>query len=381
MPLLPSRPRRADGFPSIFKFSLAPAFLVVTLLAFLLALAAPLAVAAGGPGVATPPTPAPTSSVEGIITSVKGSVVELLGGAGNLSIDLSQAKIVPAEAAADGAAVPPITPGAQIWATVEVPLIPTAGPALLPLKATYAVIRLANSAFLHGQIQGVSVSDGLFTMLERVIHVGPATEFGGDAKSLADLKPGMSADVTLTVSLANVSAPVLLALRVVAHGPVPPVIFSFRGIVKSIGTDSWTIGDQIVGVTTETKIVGDPKEGDLVDVIAQIVGPPNPMMGMPSRLVAISITKESTPPPPVPGRTFSFTGPVRAIPPDPFNGVWKIGGKDVVANGLTRINGVIVVGDIVDVKGHVEIGVPATAATVMMPFSMKYVAESITKKK
>jgi hypothetical protein len=364
---------------------MAPAFLIVALLAFLLP-AGPLPAQAGsGPGAADP-TSAPTAAVEGVITGIDGMVVQLLGGVGGLSIDLSHARIVYAGADADDTAVPPITPGSHLLARVEVPAV-QAGGTPGPLVATFAVIRLAKTSSLRGEIESVSVPEETFTMLSRIIHVDSKTVFAGGSakgpvKSLADLEPGMVADATLTVAIVDISTPVLLAVRVVAHGPVkPPEAFTFRGLVKSIGGESWTIDDKVVFVTTDTKIVGDPKVGDLVVVLATIENPPNPGMGMPSRLVALSITKEVTPPPPV-SRPFSFSGPVRAISsPDPHNGIWKIGGHDVVVNGLTTISGNPAVGDLVDVKGHIEIGASAAAAHVMMPFSFKYVAERITKKR
>ncbi len=238
----------------------------------------------------------PVSLVEGVVTGISadGKIVTLLGGTGNLDVDVSNARIYLAgrEAAASPAAVT-IGPGDWIVATIA---LPDAIPAIFPpppLVATNVVVTKDRFTYLHGTIQGVDVAGSAFTMLFRIVHVDSNTEFqggsaGGPIKSLADLAPGQIADVTVVASPLG-----LLAVRVAAHGyPIPPPIpFAFRGVVKAIAADQWTIDEKVVGITNETRIIGDPKVGDTVDVLAKIQNPPNPGMGMPSRIVAILITK------------------------------------------------------------------------------------------
>ncbi len=386
MPFSSSRPNRSNGIFCFQVFSRVPAIFVVTLLAFL-ASAGPLAAQVGG----APPVTSPSTTIEGIVTSIEqgGKVVVLLG-APDLRVDVSQAKIVGSSRdTAPGGDVPSpaaatIDVGSRIEADVVLPDTPPTGSPLPPLVATNVVVKEARFVEMRGTIQSVDVAGMTFELLFRTIHVDANTAFGGESdkgpiQGLGDLSAGMFADATVTVAMADVSTPILLAVKVAAHGGTPSPTFEFHGRVQAIGTTSWTIDGKAVGITPSTQIIGDPQVGDLVAVVATWENPPNPAMMMPSRLVALSITKEAEPPPPV-ARGFSFSGPVKSISsPDPHNGVWRIGGHDVVVNGLTTITGNPAVGDRVEVKGHIEIVSPTTTSGVMMPFSFRYVAESITK--
>ena len=109
-------------------------------------------------------------------------------------------------------------------------------------------------------------------------------------------------------------------------------------------------------VDSDTKIVGDPKVGDIVDVVAKVHNPP-PGSLAPSYLVAVSIIKAPVITPPGPGdRATEFDGIVESIPAAPTaNGAplghWKISSRDVLVNGLTKLDTGIVVGSAVHVKG------------------------------
>jgi len=331
----------------------------------------------------------PSSVVEGVVTSVSadGKVVTLLGGAGDLDIDVSSAIIVLAghEPSASGTPVT-IGPGARIVAAIA---LPDAIPAVVPpppLIATNVLVTESRFAFLHGTIQRVDLAGSAFTMLLRVVHVDTNTEFsgataGGRIRSLADLSPGQTAEVTVAASPLG-----LLAVRVAAHGfPAPPPLpFAFRGVVTSIAADQWTIDEKVVGITKETKIVGDPKVGDTVEVLAKIQDPPNPGMGMPSRIVAILIAKLPVlPPPPTPGsgREFTFDGAVQSIPSTATQiGTWKIGGKDVLVTAQTGIEGSPRVGDRVRVTATLGPGPAVTMGPIAMPVSFAITAKKIQKK-
>ena len=139
---------------------------------------------------------------------------------------------------------------------------------------------------------------------------------------------------------------------------LPAIQFvSFRGTVKSIPSPpplgTWQIDDKGVMVTSDTRIVGDPKVGDVVDVLAKWNNPP-PGSGRPSFLEAVIIAKAGITPPPPPTREIEFMGKVESIPSPAPLGHWKIGGKDVLVNGLTRITGSPAVGDTVEVKGFIQ---------------------------
>jgi hypothetical protein len=327
----------------------------------------------------------PSTLVEGVVTSVSsdGKIVTLLGGVGNLDIDISNARIVFGGPQPSTSSTPPeIGPGARIVATILLPdpVVVTPPP---PLIATNVAVTENRFAYLHGEIQGVNVAGSFFTMLFRVVHVDANTEFSGETptgriKSLADLAPGQIADATVVASPLG-----LLALRVSAHGyPMPPPLpFTFRGVVKSIGADSWTIGDKVVWITSETKVVGDPKVGDTVDVLAKIENPPNPGMGMPSRIVALLITKAPVvPPTPGSGRDFVFEGVIQSIPPTATQiGTWRIGGRDVLVTAQTEITGSPTVGDRVRVTATTGPGPAPTTGPFAAPISFSITAKKIEK--
>lgn len=353
------------------RFRRASSFGVVALL--FLAFASPPAAGQASTGGSTVPVTPPTflPSAAGFVTAVDGPIVTLLGSP-LLRIDVSGATILAADAT--GGTPPQITPGAYIFATLEPIAPPTAGPLPPPLIAIAVAVRPAGTALLEGEVQAVGTDS--FTLLFRTILVDANTVFlfpnaSASSGGLSDLKPGMQVAVWVRVTSNG-----LTAVRVVVLGP-PPVsdpIF-FRGVVKVIGTDSWTIGDYTVGITAATKIVGDPQVGDTVDVVAIVENPPNPMMGMPSRLVALSITKVILPPSPVAARTISFTGPVQAMPISGTLGVWKIAGRSVTVTGLTTIEGNPAVGSTVAVTGYTLPGL--TAAAALTPSSVTFVATDI----
>ena len=337
-----TRPGRAYAFSRFLTVS----FLGVAALLFLLVPAASLA-AADRQAVglaATPPVRMP-AAVEGFVTAWDPATkIARLAGSNLLDVDLSSARIVRADADPSDSAVPPIGPGAHLAATVEAPDVTITIYPPPPLKAINAAVRPAGSAFLHGEIEGVGAES--FSILHRVIQVDSRTVFGGESggqpiDSLSDLKAGMKAEVWVVPS-----GGLLVALKVLAHGPgVTPRPVAFRGVVTDISADgkTWTIDGKSVSVTVDTKIVGDPKVGDTVDVLATDVS------GM---LTALMIAKFTAPPPPVPGRTVTFKGVVQATPPSGALGFWKIADRHVMVNGLTRLEGDPKTGDTVEVTGY-----------------------------
>lgn len=363
------------------RFLALPSSGVVALLLALLLPGVLSAQMTTGPGT-SPATPVKVRSVvNGVVTSFdEPTKVATLIGSPLLQVDLSSARIVMADADPFDATVPPIGPGAFLTAVVEAPDVAITIFPPPPLKALQAAVRPPGFAFLHGEIESVGTDS--FALLHRTILVDGSTLFGGadggtPIDGLSDLRPGMQAEVWVLAA-----GDTLTAAKVVAHGKpdVPKPIF-FRGVVKTIGPDSWTIGDLTVGITPDTRIVGDPQVGDTVDVIASVVDPPNPGMGMPSRLVAISIVKVVVVPPPIPGRTTTFEGPVQALPPSGRNGHWKIADRTVTVSGLTKIEGDPKVGSQVTVTGFalpspVAISV-GPMASAMNPRTIPFMAISI----
>jgi hypothetical protein len=329
------------------------------------------------------PSAALASTVDGTVSKITGTVLDLIEG--QIQIDVANATITSGDDS-KGSPVPAsaIPVSARVVAQVTVPdVIPAVFPPP-PLAATTAVVFQAHAGQLTGTIQAVDVAGGKFTLLSHTVSTNSATVWSGEVpigpvkigpvKGIADLAAGMFA----TVSVVNASG--LLATNVEAFSLVtPPQLISFRGPVQTITPTAWTIAGRVVSVDSDTKVVGDPKVGDTVDVLARIQNPP-PGSLAPSYLVAISIIKAPVILPPNPGdHATEFDGTVEAIPAS-TNGVplghWKISSRDVVVNGLTKLDAGIVVGTAVHVKGNFLMA-SGTGGTLI---SMQFVASEIRKK-
>ncbi len=349
--------------------------LVVALLLSLFGVA-PLAAADGSP-VASLARP---STVAGTVSKISGPILDLIEG--GIQIDVTNAKITGGD---DRLANPlpwsGILVGARVVAQVTVPEIlpPTSFPPP-PLPATNVVVFQSRAGELAGTIQAVDVASGKFTMLIRTVSTNASTKWSGSGpngavKGIGDLAAGMFAIVAV------VNSGGLLATSVEAYGPTPPELFAWRGAVQMITPAAWTIAGRVVQVDSDTKFVGDPKVGDIVDVVAKVHNPP-PGSLAPSYLVAVSITKAPVIMPPGPGeRATEFDGIVESIPVAPTAvsaplGHWKISSRDVLVNGLTKLDTGIVVGSAVHVKGRFV----TASATGGSLFASQFIAAEIRKK-
>ena len=322
------------------------------------------------------------STIDSTVTRVTGTVLALVGG--QIQIDVSGATITNGDGPSAGPLPSTAIPvGARVVAQVTVleTLPPTSFPPP-PLPATSVVVFLPRDGRLAGTIEGVDIADGKFTMFYRAISTNSATTWSGvgpngPVKGIGDLVKGMYATVAVVASSGG-----LLATSVDAIGFVtPPELFAWRGPVETITPTAWTIAGRVVQVDSDTKIVGDPKVGDIVDVVARVHNPP-PGSLAPSYLVAVSITKAPVITPPGPGdRATEFDGIVESIPATPTaNGAplghWKISSRDVIVNGLTKLDTGIVVGSAVHVKGRFVMA----SAVVGSLSSTQFVATEIRKK-
>jgi hypothetical protein len=227
----------------------------------------------------------------------------------------------------------------------------------------------------------VNLAQGSFLLDFVTVKTTNATEWSGTksdgtpVKGLADLSPGMQANVAVLADASGVTAKTVFAFA----APLTRLV-SFRGKVEVEGETLWTIDGKVVQITPETHIVGDPKVGDLVDVLERVQILPPGSLAPTTIPVAISITK-LVPPPPPPTRRVEFDGVVDALPPSPTAtgtplGHWTISGRDVLVTPLTRVDVGITKGTSVHVKG------------VTLPFSVlspstsnaQIVATEITKK-
>jgi len=195
------------------------------------------------------------NTVTGIVSSVSGSLVRLADGL--VTIDTTGAKI-------SGE----IAPGALLFAALK----PGKVAANAPLPAAYVAVTRTAQITLSGDVTAVDLSASTLTLLGRTIKTTPQTAFSSafptfKALTLADIVVGQPVVVE-----ANASGGALVAtsVHVLDFFPLqlPSVI---HGTVRSIANDSWVINangkDVTVKVDANTKIAGDPRVGDTVEVI------------------------------------------------------------------------------------------------------------------
>lgn len=310
---------------------------------------APVSRAGGGSGTSPgiPDIMRNVSMVEGTITGVNipfaggGPIVSLLNGL--ISFDINGARIVAAEG---GAALAEVRVGQRVMALLKDPATQSGG---MVKAETVFVMQDSAVATVRGGVEAVDVAGNSLTVLGWKISVDAKTAFGGPregtgVKGLSDIK--VKDEVTVTATPKDQS---LYALRVMKMMEAPQPTETVIGSVVSIGTTSWVIrtaeGREVtVLVTAQTRIAGEPRTGDRVNVIAQRDSAGN--------LVAITIIKLSDVP-----VTFRFRGVVTSI----TDTLWKVRPfealeQEVKVTRETRITGNPKVGDWVDVEGNVASG-------------------------
>jgi hypothetical protein len=282
------------------------------------------------------------AAVTGIVTSVSGNIISLAGGL--VTIDASNAKIMDERGAA--VTVASIKAGNSIVASITTNVTTNT-----PIPASTIAVRSTPQVELTGQVSAVGATS--LTVLGRTVNVDSNTSFGGRAHSLADVVVN-----DMVSASANVSVGALLAasLLVLAPPPVPSTLI--HGTVKSISVDSWGITDRdgkewAVVVNSQTKIAGDPKVGDSVEILANINNA--------NQYVAVSIVKT-----PMATGSIVFSGTVQSITAT----VWVIhqSGENrdlkVAINEKTRITGDPKVNDGVNVTANVDAAGNYTATEI-----------------
>ena len=289
-------------------------------------------------GRAIAPFPLSGNTVSGIVTAFDGKVVSLAGGL--VQVDTTSAKVIGA-----------IIPGSLIFATLS-----SSTPIDGKLVASMVGVTNIPDVTLTGPVTSIDTAVPTITLLGQTIRIDSNTSFGGghDVRGLTDIVVGDTVVVEAHAASGSLTATKILVFAPVAHMPV-----LIHGTVKSIGTSSWVITeshgkDITVNIDAQTKIIGSPKAGDEVEVLANVDSANN--------YVAISILAVSFP------QQMHLTGVVKSISPTQ----WVIGpavglGPDflVQVNAQTKIVGDPHVGDHVDV--------------VVQPGQSGFVAISITK--
>ena len=324
-----------------------------SVLPFLLLFAATAFAQSRGHVVPMPPAPLPGTTVSGVVTAVNGSSVSLANGL--VVIDVSHATINN-----DHGGTATIAPGSMIFAVLQ---------SSTSLVASSVVVTSVPQATLSGPVQAINASAGTLQLLGLTIHTDSSTSFGGghDVHGLSDI--AVNDNVIVSANAAGTS---LLATSILVFPSMPQMLPALlHGTVKNIGTDSWVItdshkGDTTVLVNAQTKILGSPKVGDTVDVLANVDSAHN--------YVAISISVSPSAIQVHVSGVVKMINPNLSLAPCPQTGcvvaVWIIGpavglGPDFMVNqtAQTQLVGSPKVGD------HVEV-------TMTVPGN---VAVSITK--
>ena len=286
------------------------------------------------------------NTVSGVVSSVSGPFILLAGGL--VTIDTTGAKI-----AGDAPEA-----GLMVFAVLKPgEVAPNA-----PLPAAYVGVTRLAQVSLGGPVTAVDLGNSTLTLLGRTIKVTSSTAISGlmtfKAMTLADIFPGQTVQVE-----ANTSGGALVAasIHVMTMHPVP-VPSVIHGTVKSISNDLWVINaqgkDVSVTVNAQTKIVGDPKIGDTVDVL--ITGD-NVALSILKAPVILPIPKE-----------MRITGFVKSI----ATTVWTVGlGPEgskapefrVEVNAHTKIAGDPKVGDRVEVVGTMGHGSMVASSITKVP--------------
>jgi hypothetical protein len=252
------------------------------------------------------------ASVRGTVASVQGTLITLnSGGAPAIVIDSSAAKF--ATVAGGSGSIGDVKPGVRITAFINT--APTLQPSSF-LRAQLITIESQPDLEVTGTIDSIDVTHSRFIVLGISIGVDANTGFGSTfptfvaIKGLGDLAAGQVVNVT-----ARFTGGAIVATRVqVISFTIQPATI-LLGTVKSIAPTAWVITSKegketTVAVNAQTKIVGDPKVGDSVQVMANIDSAHN--------YVATAIVKLDFKEP----TTIELHGIVKSISPSE----WIIGG-------------------------------------------------------
>lgn len=212
------------------------------------------------------------ASVRGAVSAVQGTLLTLnTGGATPIMIETSTAKIVSDKSRT--ASIADIKPGTRVTAFVNT--APTLQPSSV-LRAQLITIESLPDLEVSGTIDSIDLARSRFVVLGIAISVDANTKFStvfplfAPVKSLADLAAGQIVSVTARFSSGAIVAN---DVRVISPTIQPSVILS--GTVKSIAATAWVLAsrdgkDTTLTVNSNTRIVGDPKVGDSVQVMANV---------------------------------------------------------------------------------------------------------------
>lgn len=212
------------------------------------------------------------SAISGSVIAVQGSVITLdSGGAPAIRIDASTAKFL---ANRDGAAsIADVKAGVRVTAFIDTSTTLVAGAAL---PARLITIESLPDLTLTGAVQSIDVANSKLAILGITIAVDANTSYGSAFPTFAPITglSGIAVGQVVHVTAAFVNG-AILAKRLQVISPTVPPSLVLGGTVKSISSTAWVITgkdgkDTTITVDAQTKILGDPKVGDWVQVMATI---------------------------------------------------------------------------------------------------------------
>jgi len=257
--------------------------------------------------------------VSGRVAAVAGSIITLdTGSAPAIFVDATNAKFMAEQMGQ--ATLADIVPGARITAFINTAI--SAGGSTLP--AQMIMIDREDDLSIAGAVQAIDLSGSTLRLLGITVAVDENTVFStafpvfSPVNGLPQIAVGQIVHVD-----AKFSGATILATRVDVLAPSAGISLILRGNVKSIGDTQWVIttsegSDTTVLVNDQTQIVGNPRVGDAVQVMASVL--PNPKSDTPNQVVALAIVNLNATVPP--SGTMTMGGWVRTIGANE----WTIGG-------------------------------------------------------
>jgi hypothetical protein len=165
----------------------------------------------------------------------------------------------------------PPTPGSPLFAVINsLQVAPNA-----PLPAESVAVTRLPQVTLTGSVTLINLGESTLTVLGRTIKVTPQTAISGLITKTSRLDE-IVIHQTVQVNADNFAGTLVASsIRVLSIKPVPPLPppspTFIRGTVRSISSTAWVIAadDKVwtITVNAQTKIVGQPKVGDTVDVL------------------------------------------------------------------------------------------------------------------
>jgi len=212
------------------------------------------------------------ASVRGVVASVSGTLITLnTGGAPAIVIDASAARFG-SDKSGPGS-IAEVKPGVRITAFVNT--APTLQPSSF-LRAQLITIESLPDLEVTGAVDAIDQAHWRFIVLGIGIGVDSNTSFGSTFPTFAPIQglAGLAVGQIVTVT-ARYSGNAIVATRVQVLSPTIQPSIILNGTVKSIAPTAWVITSRegketTVSVDSRTKIVGNPKIGDSVQVMANI---------------------------------------------------------------------------------------------------------------